>query len=864
MKIKEPVKEEFILLGYLKRYKVLGGLLVLIFYSGLLISFGGILHKEGFFGEILMPAIKENIRIPFNYIRGIRTSPEHITIDIKHIDYQKLAYKREIALEKGVLHVSQEDFVPAKIRWNGKTVNVKLRLKGDLADHWARDYKWSLRIKAEGDETIMGMKSFSIQHPRTRGFMNDWVLHRLLESFGFITLRYNFIEATINGKNLGIYAMEEHFEKRLIENNNHINGHIIRIKDHLLWYLVDPRTGFSKDQLDELYSSSPIDAFTTNTINKDETLLNNFNNAKDLLESFRRGKLSTHKVFDIDKLAMIFAVIDLFGYRHTTAYSNIRFYYNPITSRLVPIGYDNTFINEADSIEGQAKQIQMTTLGAPQRLDWKKTFFKDKIFFEKYIEALQLISDKKFLDDFFSKTDSEFRKQMYILYKNFPGYSFEKEKSLLYENQVFIKKILNPVEGIQAYLYKFDEKRKALTLELGNIQSLPVEVLSASYNGHVLPLVDSKTILQAKTPFQTIDFQKVKFKLPEEFSWTDDMASSLKVNYKILGTKNTKNISVLPWPYLSEDFLETDFIRQKPNYKKFDFLIVDNKNKTILIKKGSWNLNTNLIIATGFTVVSTGGTQVNLLNSAKILSYSPFKFIGSEENPIIIKSTDSTGQGIVILNSNKRSILRNVIFKNLSAPTQGRWQVPAAVTFYESPVDIWKCEFIGNRAGAALSIIRSEFTIEQSNFKQTFSDALNIVFGKGSITKASFVDIGRDGISLSGSVVNAKDIYIKKVSEKGINVGEKSQVDIKNIEIKFAKTAIESRDLSKVTIENVDVAESDTCFAVLQNKTEFGPAAITVKSLEQKAVNNAHVVGEGSSLIIDGKKIEATEKPVVR
>lgn len=864
MKIKEPVKEEFILLGYLKSYKVLGGLLVLIFYSGLLISFGGILHKEGFFGEILMPAIKENIRIPFNYIRGLRTSPEHITIDIKHIDYQKLAYKREIALEEGVLHVSPEDFVPAKIRWKDKTVNVKLRLKGDLADHWARDYKWSFRVKAEGDKTIMGMKSFSIQHPRTRGFINDWVLHKLLESFSFITLRYNFIEATINGKYLGVYLIEEHFEKRLIENNNHINGPIIRIKDNLLWYLVDPKTGFTRDQLDELYSSSPIDAFTTTPVNEDKILLNNFNNAKDLLESFRRGKLSTHQVFDVDKLAKLFAVIDLFGYRHTTAYSNIRFYYDPITSRLVPIGYDNTFIYEADSIEGQAKKIQIITLNTLQRLDWKSTFFKDKIFFEKYIEALQLISDRKFLDEFFSKTNSEFKKQMDILYKNFPGYNFEKEKLLLYNNQEFIRKVLNPVEGIQAYFYKFDEKRRVLTLELGNIQSLPVEVLSASYNEHVLPLVESETILQAKTPFQPIDFQKVQFKLPKDFTWTDEMVSNLNVNYKILGTKNNKNISVFPWPYLSEDFLETDFIRQKPNYKKFVFLIVDNKNKTILVKRGNWNINKNLIIPAGFTVVSTGGTQLNLLNSAKILSYSPFKFIGSEENPIIIKSTDSTGQGIVILNSTKRSILRNVIFKNLSAPTQGRWQVPAAVTFYESPVDILKCEFIGNRAGAALSIIRSEFSIEQSNFKQAFSDALNIVFGKGSITKASFVDIGRDGISLSGSVVNARDIYIKKASVKGINAGEKSQVDIKNIEIKFSKTAIESRDLSKVSIENADVSESDTSFAVLQSKTEFGPATITVKSFEQKTVKQAYIVEENSLLIIDGRKIEATEKPIVR
>ena len=250
MKIKESNKQGLITrkLKSLKRFKVSVLLFLLCSYSAVLILLGGNLHKEGFFGEVLKPLIQENIKIPVNYIKGILSEPEHLIIDIKHKDYQKLAFKRKTALEEGVLHPYKNDFVPAKVRWNNETIKVKMRLKGDLGDHWSRDHKWSFRIKTKGDGSILGMGSFSIQHPATRGFLNDWYLHKILEHYGFITLRFDFIDVTINGRHLGIYGIEEHFERRLVENNKHINSPIIRIKDHLLWYLVDPKTGFDKER----------------------------------------------------------------------------------------------------------------------------------------------------------------------------------------------------------------------------------------------------------------------------------------------------------------------------------------------------------------------------------------------------------------------------------------------------------------------------------------------------------------------------------------------------------------------------------------------------------------------------------------
>ena len=54
--------------------------------------------------------------------------------------------------------------------------------------------------------------------------MNEWVLHKFLEYNNLINLHYDFITVSINGDNLGLYAIEENFDKNLIENNITVNG----------------------------------------------------------------------------------------------------------------------------------------------------------------------------------------------------------------------------------------------------------------------------------------------------------------------------------------------------------------------------------------------------------------------------------------------------------------------------------------------------------------------------------------------------------------------------------------------------------------------------------------------------------------
>ena len=130
--------------------------LVSISVVALALFVGGIVfHRSGTIGKVIVPTLNTAI-YPMSYLQGLMSSPERLTIDIKYIDYQRLSYNRVLAVERDMLLPEFRDEVPAVIRHNGETIRVKLRLKGDMSDHWGDTFKWSFRVCTRGENTLFG------------------------------------------------------------------------------------------------------------------------------------------------------------------------------------------------------------------------------------------------------------------------------------------------------------------------------------------------------------------------------------------------------------------------------------------------------------------------------------------------------------------------------------------------------------------------------------------------------------------------------------------------------------------------------------------------------------------------------------
>ncbi|MDZ7360033.1 MAG: CotH kinase family protein [candidate division KSB1 bacterium] len=792
-------------------------------------------------------------RIVPNYVKGnLFAKPERIAIEIGKENFQKLAHKRAIALATRILTAGDDDFVPAKIHHQDKTVDAKIRLKGDWVDHLLGE-KWSFRIVIKGDDTLLGMKQFSIHHPRARHYVYEWIFHQALRRESIMALRYDFVNVTLNGKDLGVYALEEHFEKRLIEHNHFREGPIIKYNEELLWndramHLQLGELGPTGLQSE---NSSNVDAFKMGRLMGDAGQYRQFIKAYGLLEAFRYSKLPTHKVFDVEKLAKFFALSDLMGAEHAVVWHNLRFYYNPMTSKLEPIGFDGNAGHQIAHVIGSNRALYQP----PHK--FKDLAFSDPVFYEAYIKALLRLSAPGYLDSLFSDLQVELEKKLNILYSEFPHFYFT--KSVFYNNQQAMRNVLQPAQGLHAYFNKAAAQR--LTIDLGNIQAMPLQVIGVSFKDEVPFSPTERIILQPMIPNTPVNYQSFDFALPSAFVWSDTMKPYFALHYKVLGTTEVRRTAVNPWPHDFGNFAH-DLFRLEPNLEQFAFLRVVDSTRKIIIQPGDWKLDKALIIPAGYRVICGEGTRLDLSQSANIISYSPLEWRGSEASPIIISSKDSTGAGLFVLQTTAPSFLEYVTFANLSNPAQEGWALTGAVTFYEAEVHIANCQFINNRCEDAVNLVRGKFTIDKSLFKNAKSDAFDADFGTGRLTRLTFLNCGNDAIDVAGSVAEIDDILIRGAGDKGISGGENSQVQARHIDIKHAEISIASKDKTALQISNVKLDSCGVGFMAYVKKPEFGAGAIIARNVKMRNCRTPFLIENNSSMTLDGEVIPPSHDKV--
>ncbi len=801
---------------------------------------------------------------PLRYVKALSTQPEKIQINIKFDDYQRLAYARELALAEGAYFSSSDDYVSATLTHDGETFRIWIRMKGDLQDHWIDDKLWSFMVKMRDNSTLLGMRRVSLQHPRTVVYLDEWYHLRFLSYSGLIGLRANLVEVMLNGDTLGVYYMKEHYDKRLIEHNELREGPVYKVDDSL-WLHKSVYDSPLLD-FDETYFSSDFEAYSMGRLSRNPILWEQFEKGRDLIESFREGKLKTHEVFDVDKLATFMAVHALFGDPHPTIYHNLRLYYNPITSRLEPIGGEGAVRQlpkdngEFGGFIGLRRKIGVPASEATECWPGLNLIFSDEVFFKEYIAALEEISEPAVLDDFLSSVAEEAEEAEHILHRSYPSYEFDKEPTI-YENQQTIKEILNPQRGIRTHFVSADSEAGVLLMEVGNTIGLPIEVLDVTYNSTIVLEPTSRILLQPKDYLEAVDFKDVTFTIPSGLEWDSILLSDMVIHYRILGASTIREGVIFGWTHLDEDFLDDDLIRKQPNAESFEFITIHDTAQTISIQPGYWALSDNLIIPSGHTVLCSEGTTLDLQTNATILSYSRFLCSGSEEYPVRFISSDSTGQGLTILNADDISRFEHVIFENLSAPSQGGWTLTGAVTFYESPVELEYCSFRNGLAEDGLNIVHSDFTMKNCLFKESFSDCFDGDFVEGVIEDTSFMGCENDGLDVSGSVVTATNI-ITRCGDKGVSIGEESTATLTGLIIDGGLIGIASKDTSTVTLEDVSITGSGYGFGAYQKKSEFGPASITASGVTMKGVGAEFIVEKGSTISIDGEIFTSSETNV--
>ena len=798
-----------------------------------------------------------------------------LILDVKFRHLRKLNGQRNAALKRGRRVSGANDFVPAKIGFGGKTHRVRIRLKGDLPDHYDTE-KWSFRVKVRRGGHILGMRRFSLQAPKTRQYHGQQLYLDFMRRYGVLAPRYHFVNMWVNGTNIGIMALEEHFSKELVESQGRRDSVMLAFDESLTWDRYGkwaggrPMASFFKD-----YTNARIKAFRDRRIARSKQLRANYRVAVGLLRGVVDGSLAPSRAFDVERLGRYLAVAQLWGTRHDIDWYNVRFYFDPITARLEPVAYDAKF-EFWDADEWLIEESRPMTLH----------LLADSAVFESYHKSLKEIT-AQLLNSDVSPDIAQREKALWLnLAKEFPllerfplarlkqrarwlrGLS-KAELSLSKDNPVAraealpkLARPLPPPYSRLVHAYRFAKGKKNY-LELRNVMPKAVDVHSIKW---------VKADGSGSVPFEAGNPISLPMRLAPKT--LDVAAEPHLIPYVEPGSKPPLRLMVEMRPAAGGDSVWSEALpyvavlnkRPVPNasisetISKHPFIRWDAASKRLLVQKGDWRVAGDFIVPKGAKLEVPGGTRLRFEPGRALIAYGPLSFQGDELAPIILEGVSGRWQGVAVLQAKHLSRWSHVQVHGTSGVQRGDWALTGGVTFYQSPVEMESVKLHDHSGEDALNIVSTNFELIDVDIDRTASDAFDSDFSSGRVIRGVYSNIGYkgggDGIDVSGSSVFIDGVRFEGVSDKALSIGEGSKVEARNVRIRNASTGAATKDGSTLTLTESNISGARVAgLMAYQKKPIFGGAQLDARGVIITGGTAAALAQLGSRITIDGAPI---------
>ena len=805
---------------------------------------------------------------------------------------KKIQAKRTATLSKPgskqVLTLDDSDWSKAKIILDDgtkKSMSVRLRLKGDWTDHINEPNKLSFRIKITDKEYFFGMKRFSIQHPKTRGYQVEPLLLDHMRSWGLLAPKYFFVDVRVNDRIAGIMAVEEHFSKELLEAQNRREGSILARGESLHWGQLDlnfrnrvphpTQYALQYSPWDHEVKEYREPKFLSGTI-----ATNNSIRAQSLLRDFLDGKQAASETFDTKQIAMWWVLANVWNGCHALGPINKRFYHNPISDLLEPIAFDHGWPPSRYSTMYPSDSERTTTCRSYD----VDTMLSDKTF-QKYVLTFAELLHKQLSDPTFQTTFLEKQKQL------LRALSIEGMDSKSTYPATYPTTLLNNLQLFTTFL-KTDFQLPTVNRSQTTTRVVQTALTNGDYElfthltGYLYrtesPTLYFKNLTQNAIEINSIQLVAAKgqsetlpigITLPADDGLSDshivEIPASLTLPVASVSQTSTN------YSYLGNSYTKTNFMQHRNHstgfstvaIPKLEGILVDHDTRSVTFTKKSYEINESYSFPVSYSVTISPGTTINLTNGALLRLNGPLYAEGQENDPIVINIESNPGLepmgswgGILVNNASSTSIIKYTSFigdGNSELPNRQDFRgLTGCITFHESDVKISNSSYDAMQCEDAQNIVRSNFTISDTTFSRVSGDAFDADFSIGVISESSFAEIGNDGIDISGSELALNQVSLHRIGDKGISVGEKSTLYAEHIEIRGAITGVASKDLSFAELKHVNFSQiQGSVLMAYIKKDEYGPAKIVCNECSIDTASPEIASQQTSEIILNGTKI---------
>lgn len=768
------------------------------------------------------------------------TIPE-ISIYLNSKSARALDENVQTGLNQGILSKDEKQYVKGKLTEDGRSLDVKLRLKGDWTDHIQGVHR-SYRVKTSAEESWNRLQEFSLMRPDKRDMLLEWLFHKVLDEEDVLTPRYEFVSLSVNSGPSVPYVVEEHFVKQIIEYNYRREGLILKWNEELMWQsrLRLVQSGIEgHHKLFDDFTTSEILSFDDKALSSDSIQQKLMAEAIGKFDRFIRGE-DPSNLMDLDRFAKFFAIAEVFNMHHSVIWHNMRYYYNPITRLIEPIGFDGgEGLGRTDDVLIDCMGCKLNHFEFVDWIEFYKMFYRHEAFLEKFTRHLARYTSGEYINDLLRRYHFQIHQLEAFLQSDFPDYVFD--FSFQEKRARKLALLTDAYDDLSILGYTIDKKGGKKKVILTNNFRFPLTIsgFSSGENSPIDTTLEGSGLFILNNPAgRKYHYDTVE--IPSNYHY---------VHFKVPGQDNLYSSKIKPWSISSRTISLTPKSLMMP--LPSDRYIIEDDG-TIHLAPGLIKLTRPLIVPRENNLKISGGTTIDLTNGAYIVSYGPVTINGHEDTPVIITSSDVSGQGITVLGDNSFECkIRFLKINEQTNLTSDGYGLLGSVNFHECDVDIYGSEISNNHCEDALNIVRCNFTLTNSTIHHTYADALDSDFSRGTINNMVFYETGNDATDFSGSQIKISNTTYSNIGDKAVSAGEESSIELQGLEVDGAVIGIASKDLSVVTANDIDIKNTGTGLTAYQKKPEYGGAQIRISDYRPDNVNRNKLHDEQSEIIIE-------------
>lgn len=241
---------------------------------------------------------------------------------------------------------------------------------------------------------------------------------------------------------------------------------------------------------------------------------------------------------------------------------------------------------------------------------------------------------------------------------------------------------------------------------------------------------------------------------------------------------------------------------------------IKNKRTVFIPKKND--------IKTNFTQINfSNGTLGDILHSNKVLINVNF------ENKKITINQKKKDDWVLFRNvnfDNWEIIFTGIKDLNIINKNEQRFNsfgLTGCLNFYNSSFKNTSIKALNGMCEDTINIVGSSGDIKEIQINNAYSDALDIDFSNINLNKIIIDQAGNDCTDFSGGISKISKLNLNNCLDKGISIGEASNITIEDITIKNSNTGIAVKDSSISKIKYANLENLNICLLAFNKKQEF-------------------------------------------